>query len=463
VRQKYWFRLPCRSTPDALAKEGEFAGGRRSVHLQAKEKDVNRLLVTLIGSLVLSMLGTGAVAAAPSPDDGPAGGASGPVTILPTPLFALGEVDLSTLGVSPLELAAVGPAVVTASAGDGPNMFIVDDDRLQCPNAAFVTIQSAVAAAGPGDQIKVCAGLYPEQVRIATPGLMLFSEVPLAAVIQAPITMTPPKSIVTVDGATDVTIRQFTIQGPYADVPGCSDALPDRHTGVRIIDASATLLGNHITAIKDVNPALGGCQDGIAVQVGRRAEAQTGSAEIRNNLVDDYQKGGVVVDGPDAYAWVTQNVIDGGGETAVIARNGVQVGREASADVDHNVVRNNLFVRAGSNDSASGILLFETDAHVSTDHNDLERNGIGIAVFEGAIGLLIDHNDVHQSLNGGIAAFTGSAGNTISYNKATGNLPVDCYDETFGPGTAGTANFWIKDMGDTQNRPGLCKGATTTP
>jgi hypothetical protein len=441
-------------------KGGEFAGGRRSVHLQAKEKDVKRLLVTLIGSLVLSMLGTGAVAAAPSPDDGPAGGASGPVTILPTPLFALGEVDLSTLGVSPLELAAVGPAVVTASAGDGPNMFIVDDDGLQCPNAAFVTIQSAVAAAGPGDQIKVCAGLYPEQVRITKPGLTLFSEVPLAAVIQAPLVMTPPKSIVTV-GADDVTVRQFTIKGPYADVPQCSAALQDRHTGVRIVSGSATLLGNHITMIEDINPALGGCQDGIAVQVGRRAEMQAGSAEIRNNLIDDYQKGGVVVDGPDSYAWVTQNVIDGGGQTAVIARNGVQVGRDASADVDHNIVRRNLFVRAASTDSASGILLFETAAHVSTDHNDAEQNGIGIAVFEGAIGLLIDHNDVHQSVNGGIAAFTGSAGNTISYNKATENLPVDCYDETFGPGTAGTANFWIKDMGDTQSRPGLCKGATT--
>ena len=53
-----------------------------------------------------------------------------------------------------------------------------------------------------------------------------------------------------------------------------------------------------------------------------------------------------------------------------------------------------------------------------------------------------------------------SASNTISYNKASDNTPVDCYDETTGAGTAGTANFWIKDMGLTQNRPGLCKRAT---
>jgi hypothetical protein len=39
-------------------------------------------------------------------------------------------------------------------------------------------------------------------------------------------------------------------------------------------------------------------------------------------------------------------------------------------------------------------------------------------------------------------------------------VPVDCFDNTTGSGTAGTANFWIKDMGLTQNRPGLCKKAT---
>ena len=36
-------------------------------------------------------------------------------------------------------------------------------------------------------------------------------------------------------------------------------------------------------------------------------------------------------------------------------------------------------------------------------------------------------------------------------------MPFDCYDETLGGGTAGTANYWIKDMGFSQNRPGLCR------
>jgi hypothetical protein len=426
---------------------------------------MRRGLPFLILPCLLLALGVGPVAARPSPADGSAAAGSNQAAVFQTALFTLGEVDLSTLGVSPLALAAVGPAAVPASAGDGPNMFIVDDDHAQCPNAAFNLIQAAVTAAGPGDQIKVCAGIYTEQVRIATPGLTLFSEVPLAAVIQAPPAMTVPKSIVTVQGVSGVMIRQFTISGPYTDLPtSCADPTDpqNRHTGVRIINGSATLLGNHITRIKDINPALGGCQDGIAVQVGRRFEQQTGSAVIRNNLIDEYQKGGVVVDGPGSYAWITQNEIDGGGASNLIARNGVQVGREAGADVDHNIVRRNLFVSPdpSNTDSASGILLFETAAHVSTDHNDAEQNGTGIAIDEGSVGLLIDHNDVHGSMNEGIAAFTGSSGNTISYNKATGNVPHDCYDETIGPGTAGTANYWIKDMGNTEYPPGICKRAT---
>ena len=34
--------------------------------------------------------------------------------------------------------------------------LLVDDDRVQCPSAAYTTIQAAVDAAAPGDTILVC-------------------------------------------------------------------------------------------------------------------------------------------------------------------------------------------------------------------------------------------------------------------------------------------------------------------
>jgi hypothetical protein len=376
--------------------------------------------------------------------------------VMTAPLFLPGEVDPLTLGVPAADLAGVGLAGATQSPGDGPNMWIVDDDHAQCPNAQFSSIQAAVDAASPGDQIKVCPGMYREQVRITKNDLTLFSQVPLQAVIQAPLVMTYPNSIVTVSGATGVKIWQFTITGPYT-FSGCAEAL-DRHTGVRVIDGSATIYGNHITQIRDINPAFFGCQDGIGVLVGRQFEGQTGSAIIRNNQIDLYQKGGVVVDNTGSYALITQNTISGEGLSNIIAQNGVQVGRGASADVDHNDISRNQFARVGSTDTASGVLLFETDAQVSTDHNDVFQNGVGIDVDESAIGLTIAHNNVHENINDGIGAFEDSNNNLISYNKAYDNTPFDCYDETVGPyQPAGTANNWLKDMGVTENRPGLCK------
>jgi pectin methylesterase-like acyl-CoA thioesterase len=55
-----------------------------------------------------------------------------------------------------------------------------------CPNADYSTIQSAVAAAGPRDTVKVCPGTYTEQVTIGAgkDGLKLESEKPLQAVVQ---------------------------------------------------------------------------------------------------------------------------------------------------------------------------------------------------------------------------------------------------------------------------------------
>src|SRR5688572_19660743 len=123
------------------------------------------------------------------PIDAPSTNRMFSASFFPTIPFALGEVDLNTLGVPDSAFATVGPIGVAASSGDGPNMFIVDDDLAQCPNAAFTSIQAAVVASGPGDQIRVCPGDYFEQVRIEGPthdGLTLFSQQPLAAVIHAP-------------------------------------------------------------------------------------------------------------------------------------------------------------------------------------------------------------------------------------------------------------------------------------
>ena len=122
---------------------------------------LRRFAALLAAACCVLVVSVGSASAGPVADDGSSAGSGGGRSISATLPFALGEVDLSTLGVSASELATVGLVGATASsAGAGPNMFIVDDDHAQCPNAAYETIQEAVDASGPGDQVKVCAGIY---------------------------------------------------------------------------------------------------------------------------------------------------------------------------------------------------------------------------------------------------------------------------------------------------------------
>src|SRR5262245_2515027 len=45
-------------------------------------------------------------------------------------------------------------------------VLLVDDDGAQNPSAPFTTISAAVAAASPGDKIRVYAGTYNESVDV---------------------------------------------------------------------------------------------------------------------------------------------------------------------------------------------------------------------------------------------------------------------------------------------------------
>lgn len=411
---------------------------------------MRHLLRVLLVALALVAVAP-AAAKTPSPADGGAGpvGDAGPTLF--TALFALG-VDVSDIGVSPAALATVGPAAGPADS-DGDNLLVVDDGS-DCPNAEYPTIQAAVNAADPYDRIKVCPGVYAEQVLIPAgkDGLTLFSQGFLQAVIKAPPVMTDPGDIVRVAGARDVTLRHFTITGPLPDNLFCS--LYTR-TGVRVDEGgSATLADNHITEIRSASPALRGCQNGIAVLVGRAFEDQSGEAEIANNLIDRYQKGGVVVDGEGSSAEVHHNEIVG--ETQpVIAPNGIQVSRDAAADVHHNEVYGNSYTLGGA--AGTGIILFQAGAPLRVGYNEVYANDDGISLYD-VDGSLIEHNNSRdQRLFDGVYADADSSGNRIEYNRMERNVEHDCHDDSAGPGTAGTANFWIKDRGLTENRPGLCR------
>jgi nitrous oxidase accessory protein NosD len=418
-------------------------------------------LAAIAAALAVTVLGAHAALAAPGApyDGGTIGSTQASVQILQTSLFDLGT-DLSVMGVDPSALSTVGPQASTSTPSG--NMLIVDDNMLDCPNAQYTTIQSAVTAAPPGAMIKVCTGTYVEQVKIPAgkDGITLWSVPDLAAVIKAPPVMTSPKAIVTVSGAQDVTIRHFTITGPGG---GLCDSL---EYGVRVdTGGSAIITDNHITQIRDT--PFSGCQNGVGVLIGRNFQNTSGAGTVVHNLIDNYQKGGVVVDGqlaanaPVSHASVAYNEVDGIGPTPVIAQNGIQVSRGAFADVHHNVVKDNVY--SLSPFFGEGILLYQiSSAQTTIHHNDVYGNADGIGLYTTS-NIEVGHNRSHDNVfYDGVFADSDTANNTIEYNDLFNNTEFDCDDISAGPYNAPAlvANPWIQDLGYTENRPGLCKHAT---
>lgn len=449
------------------------------------------------------------------------------VAELVAPDATLGDTDTTPVGIG---FDAVGiddslssPPADPADDSPGGTYFVNNNPgNLGCPSTSYITIQAAIDASGPGDKVKVCPGTYTEQVRISGhthDGLRLESVEPLQAIIKWPAVESFPLALVDFNAADHVTLRGFTITGPFT-FPACS---PDRHEGVLVENAFGERIHhNHITQIQNSLPANYGCQEGDAVSIGRRTlGSQAGSAEVDHNQIDEYQKNGVQAVNSGTSAHIDHNVITGSSNPAIrgiIASNGVVVFGGAAAVIDHNVISQNQFT-AANNPSApphisSGIILDEAPANSSSiDHNRVSSNDYGIEV-DSESRLEVSHNDVAQNTNdaitvcGDIAQGCGAAtaivvrsnrvqnnggsgvlllgannnliksndvdgngaavfgsqdgihldvnslGNQVLNNHASGNQPFDCDDDS-----AGTANTWAHNKGDTSNPPGLCSGS----
>jgi len=356
--------------------------------------------------------------------------------------------------------------------GAGPAMakeIRVDDDGAQCPNATQTSIQAAVTAADPGDKIKVCAGNYVEQVRIdgsGKNGLKLeaqkhtklvqsqAADPTTEAIIRYPAAAAllpdAEKFIVRVRTAVGVKITGFRITGSSGPLLGNS-----LRFGVKVDgNGEAQIDHNRITEIRDI--PLSGAQNGVAVQVGRQAEGEVGTAKIDHNLIDRYQKNGPTVDNVGSFAEIDHNVIIG--QNPASAQNGVQVSRGATGDVHHNEISENSFGGDPAAGTGAGVLLFQPAVGgVKVSHNEAFLNDDNISLSN-ADGEEIAHNELYDSqLYDGLFVDVNSTGNLIKDNKAYNNAEHDCHDDSVGTGTAGTANEWKGNRGVTQTPAGICK------
>jgi hypothetical protein len=171
-----------------------------------------------------------------------------------------------------LVLMVAGP--VSASAAT----LWVNDDAVtysppgtSCENAGYAVIQAAVSAAAVGDTVRVCSGVYEENVHVGTQDLrMVSTRGPDVTTIEAVVAGTP---VITIS-AIGVLVRGFTI------VPGT--------TGENNIGINVAIEGDTDLDIRR-NVVLGG-------RIGINLGCASAGTHVAQNLLTGQTEAGLNID-----------------------------------------------------------------------------------------------------------------------------------------------------------------------
>lgn len=338
--------------------------------------------------------------------------------------------------------SASRPALAQDAANNKQPNILVDDNKVQCPTAAYTSIQAAVNAAKSGDVIRVCAGTYHEQVVIekslsleADNGVIV---IPSDVVANAAGLSSgdPIAAIILARNAENVDLQGFIVDGSANGLTACGPTL----IGILYQDASGTVEHNFVRHVR-LASTLPGCQSGNAIDVESSSSGQS-NVTIADNSVDAYQKNGITANEPGTKVEITENAVTGLGPTTGAAQNGIQIGFGAHGRVTNNAVADNVYSPcesvANCPSNAAGILIFQSDG-VRVERNTVASSQVGIfiAANNGNIGgntvlhsvaldgiaLVGNANSVSNneiSSSGDAAVFIQGNNNTIFDNEFTG-------------------------------------------
>jgi nitrous oxidase accessory protein NosD len=276
--------------------------------------------------------------------------------------------------------------------------LLVDDDRVQCPTAAFTSIQDAINAANPGSLIRVCPGTYSEQLSI-TKSLSIEGEngaIVLPSIMVANTTGSsgaPIAAAILVKNAANVGVEGLIVDTTSNGITECSPDL----IGILYQNSSGRIEHNAVRNTK-LTASLNGCQsgDGIVVQ---SLGGEASKVSIDDNSVHDYQKNGITGNESGTEVTITDNVVTGLGPTNGAAQNGIQIGFGAKGVVIRNTVTDNVWSPclslANCAFNATGILVFESD-DVRIERNSVATNQVG--VFAGGKNAKVESNNISNSL-----------------------------------------------------------------
>lgn len=270
--------------------------------------------------------------------------------------------------------------------------LIVDDDRGDCPDAGFTSIQAAVDTATPGETIVVCNGTYHEQVTVTKNGLTIRAKGEPGDVI---VDAHGHDAGFRIQNASNVTVQGFTVMMAH-------------EADILLVNSNGNTIRRNVTS------AAG--HDGIQLF------ASSGNLIEHNVVMDNLADNACGIN------------VSGGSQNNVIRHNvltnnmwGIQI---AGATTTGNVIERNSAVGNRGNGirnvgGASGTLI---------EGNRVLDNGFAPGPFTGfPAGIRI-------------AAGTGAS---VVRNRAFGNVSVDLLSQS-------TAATFERNRCETSSPPGLC-------
>ena len=385
--------------------------------------------------------------------------------------------------------------------------LVVDDNGADCPQAEYTTIQQAVAAAQPGDKILVCPGLYFGTVVVDTPDLRIEAQAAPGEVVLQGTGAVGELGFVLLN-TTSVVLQGFTVErfgrAQIRIQGGGGNTVRKNVTKDAVVNDGIQVTSSSGNVVEQ-NTSHDNRQDGIFV--GRITDIPFEPASdniIRHNETFNNRFGinlfetgtgnvvpgnvvipGNVVFGNRAHANTLRGIQNNLSNENVIEHNHVFANGPVAAGIfvlssTDVTIRNNKVESNGSN----GITLNTAGNNVVTNNqsdgnggngvalngasdNVVEKNEVfrnaqdGIRIFNNAATNIVQLNHIRRSGRDGIRAEVATRENTIERNviSESGELDpqgLDAHDDSVGTRTAGTANSWIDNHCETENRLGLC-------
>ncbi len=245
--------------------------------------------------------------------------------------------------------------------------------------APYLTIAKAIDMASVSADIYIDAGTYAEQVQIAK-SLNIIGLDRSKTIIQAPeaslmtsVAWKASHPVIYASGNSNtVNISKITIDGN-------NGRSVNWFIGALYYEANGTITDCRITGIHDAGN-FSGAQMGHAFYATHAENTTlTQTITVSNNLIDDYQKGGIYIREPGTMATVTGNTVTGQNTAGITGQVGIMYMLGASGNLTGNTVLNNIWnqVEYPHTGLATGIWLYKA-ANCVVSSNNLTGNEIGI-------------------------------------------------------------------------------------